>query len=167
MKKQHLLFRRIRRHLRIIAMFFFGGTTVTGGTGTGIVIAVGTDTVYGGLNLVSANGNHGFDRGANSIAWVMIRFMMILVPVVFLACGLTKGNWSQAFLLSACVGIALLAAMVISSLVGTVVPLFFHKIKVDPAVASGPLITTVNDLVAVITYYGLAWILLIQILHIV
>lgn len=73
----------------------------------------------------------------------------------------------NAFLISACVGVALLAAMIISSLVGTVVPLFFHKLKVDPAVASGPLITTVNDLVAVITYYGLAWLLLIEILHIV
>lgn len=73
----------------------------------------------------------------------------------------------QAFLISACVGIALMAAMIISSLVGTVVPLFFHKIKVDPAVASGPLITTVNDLVAVVTYYGLAWLLLIEVLHIV
>ena len=50
----------------------------------------------------------------------------------------------------------------ISSLVGTLVPILFHKIKVDPAVASGPLITTINDLVAVVTYYGLAWILLIQ-----
>ena len=46
-------------------------------------------------------------------------------------------------------------------------PILFHKIKVDPAVASGPLITTVNDLVAVVTYYGLAWILLIQMLKIV
>ena len=66
-----------------------------------------------------------------------------------------------AFAISACIG-----AMVIASLVGTAVPLFFHRIKVDPAVASGPLITTVNDLVAVITYYGLAWLLLINILHI-
>lgn len=62
-------------------------------------------------------------------------------------------------------GISLLVAMIISSLVGTLVPLFFHKIKVDPAVASGPLITTVNDLVAVVTYYGLSWILLIQWAH--
>lgn len=38
----------------------------------------------------------------------------------------------------------------------------FHKIKIDPAVASGPLITTVNDLVAVVTYYGLAFLLLIM-----
>ena len=72
---------------------------------------------------------------------------------------------NHAFLISGCVGFSLMAAMVISSLVGTLIPMFFHKIKVDPAVASGPLITTVNDLVAVITYYGLAWILLIQTFH--
>lgn len=71
-----------------------------------------------------------------------------------------------AFLISGCVGASLLLAMIISSLVGTLVPMFFNKISIDPAVASGPLITTVNDLVAVITYYGLAWIFLIQIMHI-
>ena len=69
----------------------------------------------------------------------------------------------MAFLISGCVGLALLAAMVISSLVGTLIPLFFHRIKVDPAVASGPLISTVNDLVAVVTYYGLAWLLLLKV----
>lgn len=76
-------------------------------------------------------------------------------------------SFDAAFMVSGCVGAALLLAMIISSLVGTLVPVFFHKIKVDPAVASGPLITTVNDLVAVVTYYGLAWILLIQIMRIV
>ena len=76
-------------------------------------------------------------------------------------------DFTHAFLISGCVGISLLVAIVISSLIGTLVPLFFHKVKVDPAVASGPLITTVNDLVAVVTYYGLAWILLIELLHIV
>ena len=70
-----------------------------------------------------------------------------------------------AFLVSGCVGVSLLLAMVISSLVGTLVPLFFAKIKIDPAVASGPLITTVNDLVAVVTYYGLAWLFLIPIMN--
>lgn len=73
----------------------------------------------------------------------------------------------HAFLISGCVGFSLLVAMVISSMVGTLIPMFFHKIKVDPAVASGPLITTVNDLVAVVTYYGLAWILLIEVFHLV
>ena len=60
---------------------------------------------------------------------------------------------------------AMILAMLISSLSGTVIPIFFQKIGVDPAVASGPLITTVNDLVAVITYYGLAWVILINLLH--
>ena len=73
--------------------------------------------------------------------------------------------WGQAFLLSGCVGISLIVAMVISSLVGTVIPMLFHKIHIDPAVASGPLITTINDLVAVVVYYGLAMIVLIDIFH--
>ena len=76
---------------------------------------------------------------------------------------LFKGyTWMGAFGISGCVGVSLLVAMAISSAVGTVIPMFFHKIKVDPAVASGPLITTVNDLVAVLSYYGLAWLLLIR-----
>ena len=71
--------------------------------------------------------------------------------------------WDAAFLISGCVGVSLLVAMVVSSLVGTLIPMMFHKIHVDPAVASGPLITTVNDLVAVVTYYGLAALFLIEI----
>lgn len=77
---------------------------------------------------------------------------------------LFKGNtFGYSFLVSGCVGFSLLASMVISSLVGTLVPMFFSKIKVDPAVASGPLITTINDLVAVVIYYGMVWIFLIDI----
>jgi magnesium transporter len=93
-----------------------------------------------------------------------------LLAVVFIGLyvDLFKGySTADAFLISGCVGVSLLLAMIISSLVGTLVPLFFHKIKVDPAVASGPLITTVNDLVAVVTYYGLAWVLLIEVLNVV
>lgn len=79
---------------------------------------------------------------------------------------LFKGkNLLFSYAVSGCIGVALLLAMLISSAVGTCIPLFFKKINIDPAVASGPLITTVNDLVAVVTYYGLGWILLIQVLH--
>ena len=70
-----------------------------------------------------------------------------------------------SYAVSGCIGVALLLAMLISSAVGTCIPLFFKKINIDPAVASGPLITTVNDLVAVITYYGLSWIFLLEMLH--
>lgn len=69
-----------------------------------------------------------------------------------------------AFAVSACVGMALLVAMLVSSFVGTTVPIIFDRIHIDPAVASGPFITTINDLIAVISYYGLSWILLLNVL---
>ena len=93
----------------------------------------------------------------------LLGVMALVFLGVYIA--LFKGySFGNAFLISGCVGISLLVAIVISSLVGTLVPLLFHKIKIDPAVASGPLITTINDLVAVVTYYGLAWVMLIRVL---
>lgn len=95
---------------------------------------------------------------------------LILGTLSFIAIGLYialfKGKtFMFAYAVSGCIGIALVVAMVISGAVGTCIPLFFKKINVDPAVASGPLITTINDLVAVVTYYGLSWIFLIEMLH--
>lgn len=111
------------------------------------------------LNLIGKEIRVGFANGLflGIMAFLFIGFYTFI---------LKNTPIENSFLISGCVGIALLASMVISSMVGTLIPLFFHKIKVDPAVASGPLITTINDLVAVITYYGLAWILLINVLQI-
>ena len=67
---------------------------------------------------------------------------------------------SIAFTTAGCVSLALWFAMMISGFTGAAIPLLFYRLKIDPAVASGPLITTVNDLVAVVSYYGLAWLLL-------
>ena len=112
------------------------------------------------LQLVFKEMKVGFCNGA------LLGILALICLGIYIA--LFKGySFRTALLISGCVGISLLVAIIISSLVGTLVPIFFHKIKVDPAVASGPLITTVNDLVAVVTYYGLAWILLIQIFKIV
>lgn len=97
----------------------------------------------------------------NGLVLGTLSFLFIGSYLIFL-----KGQAaSMSFAISACTGIALLLAMILSSLSGTAIPLMFRKLKVDPAAASGPLITTVNDLVAVVTYYGLAWILVIQMLH--
>lgn len=73
-------------------------------------------------------------------------------------------SYSTVFVLSAagCVGLAMCFAMAISGLTGAAIPVCLDRMGVDPAVASGPLITTVNDLVAVISYYGLAWALLLN-----
>ncbi len=97
----------------------------------------------------------------NGLLLGFISFIMVGIYIM-----LFKGKeFGFSFAVSGCIGASLLLAMIISSAVGTLIPLFFKKIKVDPAVASGPLITTVNDLVAVVTYYGMSWILLLNTLH--
>ena len=98
---------------------------------------------------------------SNGIIVGAISFLIIGLYIVVL-----KGREpSFAYAVSGCIGLAMVLAMVISGAMGTFVPLFFKKIKIDPAVASGPLITTMNDLVGVVAYYGLSWLLLIQLLH--
>ncbi len=75
-----------------------------------------------------------------------------------------RGNGADvSFITSSCVALALWFAMMISGFTGASIPMVFSKLGIDPAVASGPLITTVNDLIAVISYYGLAYILLLKI----
>lgn len=102
----------------------------------------------------------GFFNGA--ILAVMA--LVFLGAYIHLFKGFTLG---YSLMISACVGVSLVGAMVVSSLVGTLTPIFFKKVGVDPAVASGPLITTINDLVAIVVYYGLVAVVLIDIIHLV
>ena len=87
-----------------------------------------------------------------------------LILAVFAIAGIASSSIGQrdtiytlAVGVCLCIGLALILAMLISSIVGACIPMFFKRIGVVPAVASGPLITTVNDLVAVVAYYGLVW----------
>ncbi|SHI63545.1 magnesium transporter [Pseudobutyrivibrio xylanivorans] len=95
--------------------------------------------------------------GTNGLILGLLAFVFVAVYLH----GFKAYVWYAAFSVSGIVGFSLFVAMIVSSFIGTIIPIFFHKIKVDPAVASGPLITTVNDLVAVVTYYGLAGLLLV------
>ncbi len=90
------------------ANILFKGSSVTGGTGQGLVVAVGKDTVYGSFSEAPEKHSQAFNSGAASIAWVLIRFMAVLVPFVFLACGVTKGSWLQAFLFAISVAVGLM-----------------------------------------------------------
>jgi magnesium transporter len=73
-------------------------------------------------------------------------------------------SYAPSFVLAAagCVGLAMCFAMTISGFTGAAIPITLYRLGIDPAVASGPLITTINDLVAVLSYYGLAWALLMN-----
>lgn len=64
--------------------------------------------------------------------------------------------WQGSLVLGLVVGSSLLATLIIGTLAGTIIPLILHKFKVDPAVASGPLITTINDILSLLIYFGIA-----------
>lgn len=101
------------------------------------------------------------------LPWLVILTVMALLflgAYIHLFKGFSLG---YSMMISACVGVSLVGAMVVSGLVGTLTPIFFKKVGVDPAVASGPLITTINDLVAIVVYYGLVAVVLIDIIYLV
>lgn len=89
----------------------FMGSSIISGKAIGIVLAVGQDSVYGGISLTQSTRKDSFDQGANSIAWVLIRFMIVLIPIVFISCGLTKDNWIFALLFSLSVAVGLTPEM--------------------------------------------------------
>lgn len=98
-----------------------------------------------------------------SLSCVLVGLFLFLTgQTAEMALNLGISAVQASFLTSGCIGISLLAAMLLSSFFGTVIPVIFKKIKIDPAVASGPLITTINDLIAVASYYGLAWLLILN-----
>ena len=95
-----------------------------------------------------------------------LAFLVIGLYVQFFEPTFVSTFGVSGFSVSACIGISLLISMLIASLDATLIPILFKKIGVDPAVASGPLITTINDLLAVIVYYGVSVIMLVNLLSI-
>jgi magnesium transporter len=103
----------------------------------------------------------------NGIILATISFGLVMLYLFIFKKGVVNGSdydVVQALTASGIVGFALLIAMTVSSLVGSIIPIIFYKIKIDPAVASGPFITTINDVIALLIYYGLAALLFFQIL---
>lgn len=96
------------------------GTNVASGTATAVVVATGGRTYFGSLakSIVGTRAQTAFDRGVNSVSWLLIRFMLIMVPVVLLINGFTKGDWSEAALFALAVAVGLtpeMLPMIVSS----------------------------------------------------
>jgi magnesium-translocating P-type ATPase len=91
----------------------FMGSNVISGSAMGIVIAVGDDTQLGSVAkaISTDGGGTSFEKGVNSVSWVLIRFMLVMVPIVFFMNGFTKGNWMSAFLFSVSVAVGLTPEM--------------------------------------------------------
>jgi len=103
----------------------------------------------------------------NGLSMGIISFGMVLLFLVVKGDPITGDVFlvNDALHLSFIVLISLVLALTFASLVGSAIPLFLKKIKIDPAVASGPLITTINDVIAVVTYYGLCLLLFSSIIN--
>lgn len=91
----------------------FQGSNVESGSGTAVVIYTGGQTYFGSLaqSIVGQRVLTSFDKGINKFTWLMIRFIAVMVPAVFLINGLTKHDWLQAFLFAIAVAVGLTPEM--------------------------------------------------------
>ena len=91
----------------------FMGTNVISGSATAMVLAVGDDTMMGAIEqtLNTYDEPTSFEREMNSISWLLIRLMLIMVPIVFFANGLTDGDWLEAGVFALSVGVGLTPEM--------------------------------------------------------
>jgi len=91
----------------------FMGSNITSGTGQGVVVNVGSDTVFGSIaeSLSEHRGETSFDLGIKSFTWLMIRFMVVMVGIIFFLVGITKGNWIDALLFGLAVAVGLTPEM--------------------------------------------------------
>jgi Mg2+-importing ATPase len=91
----------------------FMGTSVVSGSGLGLAVATGRRAYFGSMasSLLGRRSLTSFDRGVNAVSWVLIRFMAVMVPVVFLVNGMLKGDWVEAFLFGIAVAVGLTPEM--------------------------------------------------------
>ena len=91
----------------------FLGTSVESGTATAVAVATGERTYLGTIakGLVGQQTQTAFDRGVARFTWLMIRFMLVMVPLVFVINGLTKHNWHDAFLFALAVAVGMTPEM--------------------------------------------------------
>lgn len=91
----------------------FMGTNVVSGTGMAIVLNIGANTYFGSMAklIVKAKAKTSFDKGVSSVSWFLIRFMIVMVILVFLINGYTKNDWLEAFLFAISIAFGLTPEM--------------------------------------------------------
>jgi Mg2+-importing ATPase len=91
----------------------FLGTSVESGTATAVIVANGPQTYFGKVarSLVGQQIETAFDKGVKKFTWLMIRFMLVMVPLVFFINGLTKHDWKEAFFFALAVAVGLTPEM--------------------------------------------------------
>ncbi len=87
----------------------FMGTSVVSGSGLALALVTGDRTLFGSITQATAGEavETSFTKGVNAVSWVLIRFMLVMVPLVFVINGLTKGDWLEAFLFGISIAVGL------------------------------------------------------------
>lgn len=95
------------------ASIAFLGTSVESGSGTAVVIATGKETYLGGMagSLSEQESPTSFDKGIAQFTWLILRFVLVMVPLVFVINGITKGKWRDAFFFATAVAVGLTPEM--------------------------------------------------------
>ena len=91
----------------------FMGSNVISGSATGVVVATGDDTIFGEMaqGAVAKPVKTGFEKGVNSVSWLLIRFMLVMVPIVLFVNGFTRGDWMEAALFTLAIAVGLTPEM--------------------------------------------------------
>ncbi len=91
----------------------FMGSNVISGSATAVVICTGDNTLFGSMASAVAEDavETSFTKGVNAVSWVLIRFMLVMVPLVFFINGITKGDWLEAFLFGISIAVGLTPEM--------------------------------------------------------
>jgi magnesium transporter len=103
----------------------------------------------------------------NGLLIGLCSFILVIIYLAITKQEIIAGNgylFTDVLMVAGIVGISMLASITLSSVVGTIFPIMLNKMKIDPAVASGPFITTINDVVGVVVYYGLTFLLFMVLL---
>ncbi|WNF25152.1 magnesium transporter [Mesobacillus jeotgali] len=130
----------------ILAVFIPLIAGMAGNTGTQALAVAVRGIATGDLdkeskwNIILREAGTGFITGA--VCGILITFVVYF--------------WKGELFLGALVGISIFITLIIATLAGSLVPLLMHRLKIDPAVASGPFITTINDIISILIYFGIA-----------
>ena len=89
------------------------GTNVVSGTATAVVAATGNATYFGAVakDIAGARPLTSFDKGISRVSWMLIRFLLVMTPLVFLINGITKGDWLESLLFAVSVAVGLTPEM--------------------------------------------------------
>jgi Mg2+-importing ATPase len=112
-EKTHLKAEKAVRSPVEFSNICFLGTSVETGTATAVVLETGLRTYLGRMakSIVEQQPQTAFDKGVTRFTWLMIRFMMVMVPLVFVINGLTRGDWKEAFFFALAVAVGMTPEM--------------------------------------------------------